>query len=269
MNQNHGYMTWTKSKIETIIKNQTYAGSIIWDKRGGRRHPGKHKTTVLSPYNKNMEIISNKDWHLSKDFRIKRNETKDAYYYSSKYILKNVLYCSVCNNEMKPINPGKNKTQVYMCPNCKNNKNSKIYNRIPCKDLETEFLNHIKSQLEAFDNTTNNSNFYFTYLKSISDHNVTVNSFINELDKRINDESTKLNKLNTLINDHKTDEKFILILTEQSGLHSNLLEHYKSSRNYYQSLTIAPKGQEDFLSLFSQWKKTLFDSSLAEEELLI
>ncbi|KZL93595.1 recombinase family protein [Clostridium magnum] len=42
MNDMCGNNAWTKGKIESIIKNETYTGYITWDRRGGRRHPGRH-----------------------------------------------------------------------------------------------------------------------------------------------------------------------------------------------------------------------------------
>lgn len=116
MNERYKFITWTKSKIESILKNETYTGCIAWDRRGGRRYPGKHEEYDKSPFIKDASIIAKDQWHQAVDLRQKKLELKDAKYFSSPFLLKGKLVCGICGSPMECKNYGKGKKSVYRCP---------------------------------------------------------------------------------------------------------------------------------------------------------
>lgn len=268
MNKEHGYIYWSKSKIETIINNQSYTGSLHWDKRGGKRNPIKHKNTVFAPYNEDIEIINNKDWQMSSKLRKERNETKDPNIHLTNYILKNKIYCNICNNKMKPVNPGKNKTPVYLCQHCKDEKPIGYSHRIPCSDVEDVLLSHFKS--ECFTNKAPNKFLYYKYLSSINELNAENENFIIELNKHIEEVNLKVLKLKSLISSLSPADDFINPLNEQKVIYEEIINEYSETKKYFQNKLINKQLTEDeFYNLFKDWKDKLFNNNLTSNDLTV
>lgn len=143
---------WTKSKVEGIIKNETYTGQITWDRRGGRRHPGKHNedSFVRSKNDPSLSFLTTKQWHILQQFRQYKSEIKDPKYYDTPYLLKNKLICGICNSKLKTKNYGKNKDGqnycVYKCP--KNNQEGKSELILQKEEIEQAILNEVKVALK-------------------------------------------------------------------------------------------------------------------------
>ncbi|MCY6370656.1 recombinase family protein [Clostridium ganghwense] len=142
MNKIYGTREWTKSKVETIIKNETYTGYITWDRRGGRRSPGKHDTIVKSEkLNADISFISSEDWNTLCKLRNRKNIVKDPKYYSTPFLLKDKLICPKCGKKLKTKNYGKNSEgkyyRVYRCPTLCNGKSELIVNK---ESIEKKFM---------------------------------------------------------------------------------------------------------------------------------
>jgi len=156
MNVEHSYISWTKSKVETIIKNETYTGKIAWNRRSGKRNPGKKLVPVYSPSNEDMKIIDTDLYNKVAQLRKRKSKLKDSRYYNTPFLLKNKLLCANCNATLTPKNYGKDKTNVYRCPtlvqksacNVSRKKSELIVNQ---KDIEDEVIAQLKIIIDGND----------------------------------------------------------------------------------------------------------------------
>jgi site-specific DNA recombinase len=177
---------WTKSKVESIIKNETYTGCITYDRRGGRRHPGRHEKHVQSDSIELLSFIEKGEWDEICRFRKYKTELKDPKYFDTPYLLKNKLICGKCGEKLKTKNYGKNKEGknlcVYRCIKCKDI-NDKFELVIPKEAIEGEFLESIKKTLKI--KIENIEPYWDLYNKELEKQNMQLNEIIEELEKRI------------------------------------------------------------------------------------
>lgn len=200
MNIEHGYITWTKSKIETIIKNETYTGKIAWNRRSGKRNPDKKLIPEYSPYNKNMQIIDADLYDKVAQLRKRKSNLKDSRYYNSPFLLKEKLICGNCKAKLVPKNYGKNKTNVYKCPNIIDRKSHLIIK-------QTEIEDEVKKQLKIILESTNTEKLWDDYQSEINKHKSEYKSIRKDLSSKIL-EANKLQKNILRIYD-KNDETHI------------------------------------------------------------
>lgn len=267
MNNQHGYITWSKSKIEAIIKNQTYTGQIAWDRRGGKRNPVKHDKIITSSYDKNIEIIPSNNWDIVTKYRNERNENRDPYLHRTTYILKNKLYCSHCEGIMKPINPGNNKTPVYVCKTCKGKAEKKVSYRIPCWELEANLLGYLNNEINI--KNTETSRLYNQYLNNLNKINECNTKFIVQLDAKIALANDKVSEINKLI-EKKQGSALATSLEKHRTLYTRIVSEYESTKKLYDSKqSTIVLSKDEFLSKFNDWKNSLFDSNKNQDELKI
>lgn len=142
-----------KSTIEYMITNEVYSGTLTWGKKGGRRKNRVKNDTYLKAEHEKFDIMG-KDLlalvNLQKEIK---PTIKDPQYFSSPFILKDLLICSKCNEKkLIPKNYGKNKASVYRCPIKKNSKSHNIVKAKEIEDLVLEELSKITfSKAEMFD----------------------------------------------------------------------------------------------------------------------
>ncbi len=107
---------WTGNSIKSILNNETYTGTICWDRKGGKRNPVKHKSTpIRSPFYEDLAIITCDEFDKVKELRqLKKANPK---YLNSPYILRDKLCCGICNKRLRAKNNGINKKSVYHCEN--------------------------------------------------------------------------------------------------------------------------------------------------------
>jgi site-specific DNA recombinase len=184
MNDEYPHTKWTKGKIEGIIKNETYTGYTTWDRRGGRRHPGKHETIVQSDYNEDLKIVDKVYWDSISKLRTYKSEIKDPKYYDTPYILKNKIVCGRCGQKLNTKNYGKDKNgenvYVYRCPRCKNSDNS--YKVIFKRDtIEPIVICKIKNSFKFLDI----DNLWNTYNCEKEKRESEISTHLDELDSKI------------------------------------------------------------------------------------
>lgn len=132
---------WTKSKIEGIINNETYTGHIVWDRRGGRRNPGRHDKYEKSPFIREACIIDKNQWLDTVELRKKKSSIADRKYYDTPFILKGKLVCSECGEYFKCKNYGGKKKSVYRCPTMVDGKSECIIKK---DEIELRFMEEVE-----------------------------------------------------------------------------------------------------------------------------
>lgn len=225
MNEEFAFIHWTKSKVESIIKNQSYTGKIAWDRRGGRRSGKIHEEIYLSPLNKDNIIVEQSIWDSIKGIRKERCETRDAFYYNTPFIFKGKLVCAKCNKFMKPKNPGKNKTKVYKCAHTKDDRNQ-CNCIIPAHAIEEEFIKYMKNIFKIKDYEYFWSIYNDEFTKRISEYKNNMNS-INE--KLIECNNT-LNKLKIFIQNEE-NRQIVKALETQHKFYYKLINEYKHTKD--------------------------------------
>lgn len=221
LNSEHGFRRWTKSKINGIINNKTYTGRIYYQRRGGRRKGFKKcEESICSPDIENGKIIDEDAWDVCNEIKKIRSETKDAYYYLTPFVLKDKLFCANCESEMKPKNPGKDKSNVYKCTCSNEDKNHR--NSIPVRKVHHMFAKTIQEEFASqnYDVLWDKYDEEFELRKSQYD------IFIEEIAKKIQDE---MNFTDELANQIKREKNKLILeaLENQLKINMKVLTEYK------------------------------------------
>lgn len=257
MNLKYPSIEWTKSKIEHIIKNQTYTGQIAWDRRGGRNNPKKHTTHYLAPMDKKLTIITDDIFDEVIDIRKKRASTCDPCMYTTPYLLKNILFCGTCNEKMIPKNPGRNKDNVYICK-CKTKRDTNF--RIRQDLVENYFLQHL-SDLFSTKNKDKLEEHYEKYVNMLNSKKLEYEAAISELKDRMDDLEDYLAKLEFEI--IKTKYQFVReAVHNQISLHKNIHSEYGNLKTYFENKIALPiPALDNYLSIREKLLTQIFSPS--------
>jgi site-specific DNA recombinase len=260
---------WTKSKVEGILKNQTYTGYITWNRRGGRRKPGKHSGPyTTSKFNENICFISKDHWESIEKLRTYKKELNDPKYFDTPYLLKNKLICGTCNNKLKTKNYGRNSSGenvcVYRCTNLSDKKSEIILRKT---EIENIVFSKIKEELNNIDVNSIWSTYSIELEKikkrskqlidaierkitSVKVHRKNIQLMINDLRNTISSENNAAivaaNKINSTLIDKLIYEDTLLLKAKQK-FEGEIL----SEKNNYENKYIFEKSQyEYFLKKF-------------------
>jgi site-specific DNA recombinase len=261
MNKEYSFIEWTKSKVEGIIKNETYTGRLIWDRRGGRRAQGKRNITPIVSQIKESNIIVEKDlWEGVKLERAARDERKDKCYYNTKYILKDKVLCPTCNQLMKIKNPGSGKTIVYHCYN--NSTNSSCHTNIPCHLVEKAFIDELRSN-DLKDYGT--QEILETLSVKLSERICKNEEFVDELDKRIADVNEIIIKIDNKRKELK-DKELINALSLQYLINNNYKEKYIQSKlGFEQKIEIDKLARNNLERVVLPFISVLFNNTSQDD----
>ncbi|MCT4620747.1 MAG: recombinase family protein [Marinisporobacter sp.] len=262
MNQKYGFIAWSKSKIEAIIKNETYTGQIAWDRRGGRRNPKRRNCDpMLSPLEPQNIMIDKECWNEIIRERQQRSKNKDAHYYDTPFILKDKIECTKCGRLMKPRNPGTKKRNVYRCANTAEER--KICNIIiPSELVEKEFTKHMSKNIFNIKNT---DIFWREYDKEFDKRVSDYLEMINEINQKIQKYKELLQKIQEHI-DNEKDEYLIEALHTQHVIYHGLIEKYKEALILLkQKKNVTKKTREELDEIVQKFIPGLFIEEDFEE----
>lgn len=284
MNITYDTDIYTKSKIEKIIKNETYTGRITWNRRGGRRHPNRKEEPIHSNVISELQIINKKQWDSLVKLRHRKWEIKDSKYFNTPYLLKDKLVCSKCQSKLKPKNYGKNSAGknycVYKCPT-KDGARSELVIK---KDfIEKLVIDKISTSLlfGSIDQLWN------TYLIKKQKEVAPRKALINELTSRIKSTTSLKDNIETMKDDledvdHQFDEsiKKDLIdyktdlldkLTHQEVLLQKLIERYRCELEYTKNFIEKNffKNKDDYEAALQNFRVNLNEFDDRSKRLLI
>ncbi|MHC1685821.1 MAG: recombinase family protein [Clostridiaceae bacterium] len=206
MNDKYEETIWTKSKVEKILHNEVYAGKIVWNRRGGRRHPNTKGDPIFSnSVDNDVKIIDTDLWENSEAMRIKKLTIKDPQYFITKYLFKGKVFCKKCGQKLITKNYGP--SSVYKCTTKKDNKSELIVkheylDNILLKELDFSLL---ENNLETlWENYTEKK---LKYIEVIKDH-ITINKkCLEHIDSIKKELSLIIAELNDSIENASYDEK--------------------------------------------------------------
>ncbi|KPU27674.1 hypothetical protein TR13x_03880 [Caloranaerobacter sp. TR13] len=227
----HGHH-WTEDKIERIIKNETYIGYIVWN----RRSKTNNKNIIRSPIIEGANIITDQDWHISKKLRYVKSKAKDPKYYNTPFLLRDKLICGHCNTFMKPKNYGKDKygnerPSVYKCETKDGRQSHFIVKQTIIENIFVEEFSKIL-------NSDIVNNLYNRYCEVINKKLQDVNSQLNDLDGEIHEIKSKLSKLEEMISNETFKDLIEILDTEKRELNNelNILCEFKSKLEYKEDM---------------------------------
>lgn len=253
MNKQYESSIWTKSKVEAIIKNETYTGRIAWDRRGGRRHPGKHDEIEYSSFNEDLCFISKENWDTVTKLRAYKTEVKDPKYYDTPYLLKNKLVCGKCGNKLESRNYGRNKNGenicIYRCPTKSEGKYELVLNKDEIEVLVLKELSALMSSSSNFDN--NIDKMWDIYTKERQRHNTILTEELTDLDEKIKEVEMLRTNIQHMLSDIEDKDLGQKIL-HQDTLLSKLKIRYEKEK----SIKIS-KMKDKFIEDKSEYKKIL------------
>lgn len=144
---------WTINSIKSILNNPIYKGIIVWNKKGGSRHPSKKDENeyIKSQYMESLRIINDETWNKAKQIRQLQNNNPK--FLSTQFLLRDIIYCMECGSNLHCKNHGNSSGSVYMC----NNKDcSKSFN-IKSNTLHEIMFNEM---LSIFSSALSDENFF-------------------------------------------------------------------------------------------------------------
>lgn len=209
---------WTKGKIRTIIQNPTYTGSIYWDKRGGRRNPGKHDQYENSPFSNDLVVINQSLWDRTDQLRIRKSNLKNPKYYTTPFLLKDKLICKKCGENLTTKNYGTDDKKVYRCPTKLNSKSELILEK---EEIEKIILDKIINLLS----TQNIDKEWELYNEKVLKTKKSINDSIKDLDTKIKNSNLLREKMDKLLK-QKLSEPVVELLTEELKLLSKSNDYY-------------------------------------------
>ena len=221
MNEKHGYISWTKSKIETIIKNESYTGKIAWNRRSGKRNPGKKLIPEYSPYDKKMQIIDSDLYNKAVQLREIKSKTKDSKYYNTPFLLKSKLICGYCGAKLAPKNYGKSKTNVYRCPTVVDNKSDLILKQTDIEEVVME-------QLDLILKNSNTNELWSYYQSEIKKRKSQYNEVKNDLRNKLLEVDKLQNNILKLLNKKDTSNNLEEKINFQNDVLNKVKEQFLS-----------------------------------------
>lgn len=237
MNSKYEETIWTKSKVEKILHNEVYTGKIVWNRRGGRRHPNTKGDPIFSNnVDKDVKIIDNELWMSSEEMRIRKLTLKDPQYFITKYLFKGKVYCKKCGNKLTTKNYGKQ--SVYKCATKKDDKSELILKHEELDEalikklnfcllednLDILWKNYSDKKLKYINKIKANININKTCLENIKSMKENLLNMVAELNESIENSSDK-NEDKTESNNDITDKKVDYFILE--NLNNELLSFKK------------------------------------------
>jgi len=267
LNKPYKTNVWTKSKVESIIKNETYTGKIVWNKRS--RKKGKSTKLIKSAKNEDAEIITEGQWDTSIKLRNKKSRVKDSKYFSTPFLLRDFVVCSICNEPLLTKNYGRNIDNVYRCPTKSGSKSHLI---IKQDILEDNFINNFITKLKK----DYLANIWICYSRRVEEEKIINMKLIQEIDDEIQSKSSIKNRIDTLIY-HNNDPSIKSDLIQEKGLLTeeiNQLVNYKEQINNYEETYFKDESELnqalekffeiDFVNLSSSSKRIIIDTIVHE-----
>jgi DNA invertase Pin-like site-specific DNA recombinase len=215
-NYNEDY--WNKGLVESIIKNEIYTGYLVWDRRGGRRNPGKHDNYIKRALEEDEGFIEKDTWLAAREVNISKSMLSDPSYYSSSYLLKGKLICKKCNQPMVTRNNGG--TAVYRCKKLMGKKSELIIKR---NILDALFI----KQLPELFNITSYKKLWGLYVSNYLNYIDAYNNNIAHKKDELENVNARLKDLSNLMSkslNYSIMEKVKEIHVE-NGLEKNNIEN--------------------------------------------
>lgn len=209
---------WTKGKIRTIIQNPTYTGYIYWDKRGGRRNPGKHDKYESSPFSDDLVIINESIWNRADTLRTCKSHLKNPKYYNTPFLLKDKLICEKCGEKLTPKNYGKNDKSVYRCPTKANSRSELVIEKQEIEKILIE-------KLETLIASQNIDEEWKLYTEKALEAKSSIKASITDLDERIKNSNLLKENIDKLLR-QKLNKQLIALLKEERTILSKSNDYY-------------------------------------------
>jgi site-specific DNA recombinase len=210
MNDSYPYKKWKKPTIESILRNETYTGQIVWNKNS---KTSEEKDVIKSEYNRDMAIIDSSQWQSTQSLRNIKLNSLDKRIYTTPFLLKNKLICGKCNNIMTPKNYGKYKNgkpreSIYRCPTQIDKKSELIVKQGAIETLFIdEFINKIV--LQDIDN------IWAKYVQKSSELITNIEKHIQYIDIKVSEYNHKILQYDILLEDvNNQEESDIVQLTD-------------------------------------------------------
>lgn len=238
---------WTISSVKDILSNPTYIGKIVWNRRKQRKKTKNGHLIISRPRNNEYliydglhePIIDIKTWELVQEKR-KQNTPKVKHNSIVQNPLVGLLFCEKCGKPMqrRPYTKA-DKPATLICSNSKcDNISSKLY------IIENKIIESLKIWLENYKVN------YEIKDDSSTDNNKILEQCILSIQKELEKENTKLNKIyDFLENGIYSKEEFInrsKSIKENIESLENKLKEYtellnKNTEMQQQKETIIPK----------------------------
>lgn len=176
LNRTSPYNNFKKCRIESIINNSLYFGNLTWGKGTGRRKGRvKNDKPTFSSYKKHLDLVGQDRQDFIYFLKRLKSTIKDPYYFTTPFILKDLLFCDKCGEKLIPKNYGQGKSSVYRCPSF--NGNSRSHNIIKASEIENIILDKIvNSHLTEDDISSGYNEYLYKFYNSIDNYNSSIKS---------------------------------------------------------------------------------------------
>lgn len=149
------YSNWSDSSVRYILTNKWYTGKMVWFSRMSYSNSTKkpdEQTSLFS--NHHPSLIESGLWEATQFLRgTKKNKDR----MDSRFILRNLVFCSDCNSQLKTKNPTSKKSKkdesIYICQNCKSKTKIDFLHQKVISDFSQRWSRELKYHLNEFNKT--------------------------------------------------------------------------------------------------------------------
>ena len=217
---------WSQRKIRSVLRNPIYKGTILWNKNGGVRNPGKRATgdIIKGLYNEEIRLIDDETWSRTKELRILL--TENSKFLDTSFLLKGIVRCSMCGAILSNKNHGGDQ-RYYFC-NSNNIKRKDEHIRYKADELEMLVIKKIQEISDGLKNNEKYKNeIYVRYDMKSKSENLQINKRIEDLNE-IYEENKKI------VNAYKNKIKCFKEERENNIQYSELIEACEEMKIKYE-----------------------------------
>ncbi|KGM96370.1 hypothetical protein Z968_06525 [Clostridium novyi A str. 4552] len=257
LSKNYFPYSFKKSTIEYMLQNEVYFGTLTWGKKGGRRKNHLKKETYLSSdYKENLDVIETNTKRIVNLLRSVKPTIKDPQYFSSPFILKDLLICSKCGMKLLPKNYGKNKPSVYRCPT---KENLKSHNIVKSKIIEDLVLEKLLNPTYSENDITKGYNHY---LKEFYKKNETNNDIITETTNKILKLKENIKNIDYMLKQNPQEHIEKGLLKYKHHFEDYITLFSKQLNNHKNKLNIVPISFNEFCNEIKNIKFSITDKRI-------
>lgn len=150
----NGYGNWSDSSVRYILNNRWYIGDLVWDSRMSFLNSQKKPLEEVKLFSNHHPVLIEAGlWETTQFFR---NLKTNGYRMDSPFILKNLVACKECGNDLKTKNPTSSKSKtdgsVYYCSTCNGKILKDQLNNFILQDFANRWGREIKYYFEQLEN---------------------------------------------------------------------------------------------------------------------
>ncbi|MHB9155716.1 MAG: recombinase family protein [Endomicrobiales bacterium] len=255
---------WSNSKISYVLKNETYTGTLVWNKHS------RHKTTqpedIIRVENNHPALISKEDFAEAQKLLFSRSpKVIHPRQISSDYLLSGLLFCGKCGLRMQGSPAKSRQFFYYACQNyLKKGKTCCDMKLIGKGRIEGLIIDRIKSNILTEENL---SKLYRMVLEELNENREEIDCQLSTVDRQIENLKQRLDNLYSAIETGKLTIDDIAPRIKEVKAQIELLNNRRIDLlNNVQAPQTPPFGMDTLKTYVNDLTDLLLNSTVLEKK---